>query len=270
MLDNINDVIRKEGYEEFDGDLKNFAGGSRSKKLKKGKSSEKGSDIKTDKSEKPIDKTEKVSNFFARKNNVNLNSIYNKTEKSETLNPTSDEKNENMSQEVDTNSINLNVQENNIQAGSENKESSLLNEKTILDESSEKINTENSQKNETPSEQQDQTQGLNKFEENVNSTNLSNSPTSSIQKNGKKSKDNKDAKDACSKILDDAPFILNDIPTGSKNKKSSKKKDKKKSRSHHGDSSLDNLFGSGGIIVITQSFHHNDNESVRLIAFINY
>lgn len=243
MLDSINDIISKDGNEEFDGDLKSFAGGSRGKKFKKGRNSDKVSDIKIEKSQ---DKTEKVSNFFARKNNMNSNSIYNKNLNSEIPNHTI---NENSSQESKTNSANTNSSENICSA--EFKDPNLKHEINILDEQTRKLNEENSDRNENLSGPQDHSNSIQNFEENVNSTNSTN------QKNEKITKDD------VSKILDDAPFMLNDIPSGNKNKKSSKKKDKKKSKSHHGDSSLDNLFGNGGIIVITQSFHHNDNDSVR-------
>lgn len=248
MLDSINDVISKDGNEEFDGDLKSFAGESKGKKFKKGRNSEKASDIKIEKTQ---DKTEKVSNFFARKNNMNSNSIYNKNLNSEISNHTI---NENLSQESNTNSSNTNSLENICSA--DIKDPNLKHEKNILDEQTGKLNEENSDINENLSGPQDHSNSIQNFEENVNSTNSTN------QQNEKKSKDSKN-KDDVTKILDDAPFMLNDIPSGNKNKKYSKKKDKKKSKSHHGDSSLDNLFGNGGIIVITQSFHHNDNDSVR-------
>ncbi len=242
MLESINELIRKENLEEFDGDLKNFNQGPTKTKKFRGKS-------KTNESKNNENKgSDKISNIFGRKNSsVNLNNLYakeTKTDASSEAAASGSESPEEKNETTDSTTIITNASED-ILNEKESKETSLNDEegKEKVTSNGEKTSeTEKTTENEKSS---DISKGVNKFEENVNST-----------------KSSKNQKDPIANILNEAaPFILNDLPNRNK-KSSSKKKDKKKSRSHS-DIGLDNLLGNGGIIVITQSFHHNDNDSVK-------
>jgi hypothetical protein len=51
----------------------------------------------------------------------------------------------------------------------------------------------------------------------------------------------------------------------SENQVTKKKKKEKKSKRSQNENALDNFFGSGGVIVVAQSFHYNENETVLFI-----
>jgi len=125
VLESINELIRKENLEEFDGDLKNFNQGPTKTKKFRGKS-------KTNESKNNENKgSDKISNIFGRKNSsVNLNNLYakeTKTDASSEAAASGSESPEEKNETTDSTTIITNASED-ILNEKESKETSLNDE----------------------------------------------------------------------------------------------------------------------------------------------